>query len=36
VQVSEQAKAALAAFLEKRGETQILRLGIADHQHTLA
>jgi hypothetical protein len=36
VQVSEQAKAALAAFLEGRGEKQILRLGIANHQHTLA
>jgi hypothetical protein len=36
VQVSEQAKEALAAFLEGHGETQILRLGIADHQHTLA
>jgi hypothetical protein len=35
VQVSEQAKAALAAFLEGRGEKQILRLGLADHQHTL-
>jgi hypothetical protein len=36
VQVSEQAKAALAAFLEGRGEKQILRLGVANHQHTLA
>lgn len=36
MQVSEQAKAALAAFLEGRGEKQILRLGIANHQHTLA
>jgi hypothetical protein len=35
VQVSEQAKAALAAFLEGRGEKQILRLGFANHQHTL-
>jgi hypothetical protein len=36
VQVSQQAKAAFAAFLEGRGEKQILRLGIANHQHTLA
>jgi Fe-S cluster assembly iron-binding protein IscA len=36
VQVSEQAKAALAAFLEKRGEAQILRLGVANQKHTLA
>jgi hypothetical protein len=36
VQVSEQAKEALATFLEGRGEKQILRLGIANHQHTLA
>jgi hypothetical protein len=36
VQVSEQAKAALAAFLEGRGEKRVLRLGIADHQQTLA
>ena len=36
MQVSEQAKVALAAFLEGRGEKQILRLGVADHQHTLA
>ena len=35
MQVSEQAKAALAAFLEGRGEKQILRLGFANHQHTL-
>jgi hypothetical protein len=35
LQVSEQAKAALAAFLEGREEKQILRLGIANHQHTL-
>ena len=35
MQVSEQAKAALAAFLEGRGENQILRLGLANHQHTL-
>jgi len=36
LQVSEQAKAALAAFLEGREEKHILRLGIASHQHTLA
>ena len=36
MQVSEQAKAALAAFLEGHGEAQILRLGIANHQHTLS
>ena len=35
MQVSEQAKAALAAFLEGRGEKQSLRLGFANHQHTL-
>ena len=36
MQVSEEAKAALASFLEGRGEEQILRLGVADGQDTLA
>jgi len=36
MQVSEEAKAALASFLEGREEKQILRLGIANDQHTLA
>ena len=36
MQVSEEAKAEFASFLEGRGEKQILRLGVADDQHTLA
>ena len=36
MQVSEEAKAAFASFLEGRGEKQILRLGVANDQHTLA
>jgi len=36
MQVSEEAKAALASFLEGRGEKEVLRLGIASDQHTLA
>jgi hypothetical protein len=36
MQVSGEAKAALASFLEGRGEKQILRLGVANDQHTLA
>ena len=34
--VSEEAKAVLASYLEERGEKQILRLGVAHGQHTLA
>ena len=36
MQVSEEAKAAFASFLEGRGENQILRLGVAEGRHTLA
>jgi len=36
MQVSEEAKTAFASFLEGRGEKQILRLGVANDQHTLA
>jgi hypothetical protein len=36
MQVSEEAKVAFASFLEGRGEKQILRLGVANEQHTLA
>jgi hypothetical protein len=36
MQVSEEAKTALASFLEGRGDNQILRLGIENNQHTLA
>ena len=35
MQVSEEAKAALASFLEGRGEKQVLRLDVANDQHTL-
>jgi Fe-S cluster assembly iron-binding protein IscA len=36
VQVSEQAKATLASFLEGRGEKEVLRLGAVKGSHTLA
>jgi Fe-S cluster assembly iron-binding protein IscA len=36
MQVSEEAKAKLASFLEGRGEKEVLRLGVASDQHTLA
>jgi hypothetical protein len=36
MQVSEEAKVAFASFLEGRGEKQILRLSVANDQHTLA
>ncbi len=36
MQVSQEAGAAFASFLEGRGEKQVLRLGIANDHHTLA
>jgi Fe-S cluster assembly iron-binding protein IscA len=36
VQVSENAKAALASFLEGRGEKHVVRLGVTNGTHTLA